>query len=162
MPIAIAMTGAAGRMGSRLVALGHQSPEFAVVAAMERADHPMLGRDAGEIAGVGPIGIPVGKELEGDAQVLIDFTAPGSMRHWLAECRKRNVSMLIGTTGLQPSDHRLIDDAARQIAVLQAPNMSLGVAVLNKLAAQAAQILGDDYDIEIVEAHHRFKKDAPS
>jgi len=162
MSITIAITGAAGRMGSRLVALGHQSPDFEVAGAIERADHAMLGRDAGEIAGVGGIGVSLTADLKSEPQVLIDFTAPASMRQWLSACRKRKIAMLIGTTGLGPADHQLIDQAASDIPVLQASNMSLGVAVLNKLAAQAAQILGDDYDIEIVEAHHRFKKDAPS
>jgi 4-hydroxy-tetrahydrodipicolinate reductase len=162
MSIAIAITGAAGRMGSRLVALGHQSRDFQVSAAIERVGHPMLNRDAGEIAGVGGIGVSLTTDLQSNVNVLIDFTTPASMRHWLDECRKRSIAMLIGTTGLQPPDHQLLDEASRQIPILQSPNMSLGVAVLNKLAAQAAQILGDDYDIEIVEGHHRFKKDAPS
>jgi 4-hydroxy-tetrahydrodipicolinate reductase len=95
-------------------------------------------------------------------QVLIDFSVPASMRHWLKVCRDRHIAMLIGTTGLQPTDHAAIDEAASEIPVLQAPNMSLGVAVLSKIAAEVAKTLGDDYDIEIVEAHHRFKKDAPS
>ena len=129
---------------------------------MERADHPMLGRDAGEVAGVGTIGVKLSSQLIAQPQVLTDFTAPASMRQWLSHCRQHRIAMLIGTTGLQAADHQLIDDASKQIPVLQAPNMSLGVTVLNKLAAEAAQILGDDYDIEIVEGHHRFKKDAPS
>ena len=149
-------------MGSRLVALAHQSSDFTVTSAMERPGHPQLGRDAGEIAGAGAIGVKLSADLGGTPQVLIDFTAPASMRQWLEQCRVRKIAMLIGTTGLAQSDHDLIDAAAHEIPVLQAPNMSLGVAVLNMLAAQAARILGDDYDIEIVEGHHRFKKDAPS
>jgi 4-hydroxy-tetrahydrodipicolinate reductase len=158
----IAITGAAGRMGSRLVSLGHQSGEFTVVAGIERPDHPSIGKDAGEIAGVGQIGVPLRHDLKANPQVLIDFTAPSSMRHWLKACRDRKIAMLIGTTGLQSTDHAAIDQAAEDIPVLQAPNMSLGVAVLNKIAGEVAKLLGDDYDIEIVEGHHRFKKDAPS
>jgi 4-hydroxy-tetrahydrodipicolinate reductase len=162
MPIDVAITGAAGRMGSRLIALAAGSPGFRLVSAIERPDHTMIGRDAGEVAGIGSLGCPLSIGLQGMPRVLIDFTAPASMRHWLDACRQGKVAMLVGTTGLQPADHQLIDEASRDIAILQSPNMSLGVAVLNKLAAQAAQILGDDYDIEIVEGHHRFKKDAPS
>jgi 4-hydroxy-tetrahydrodipicolinate reductase len=162
MAVSLAITGAAGRMGTRLIALAHQSPDFEVAAAIERPDHPSIGRDAGELAGVGSIGIPLRHDLKNTPQVLIDFTAPTSMRHWLKACRDRNIAMLIGTTGLQQTDHAAIDQAAADIPVLQAPNMSLGVAVLSKIAAEVAKLLGDDYDIEIVEGHHRFKKDAPS
>ena len=162
MPIEIAITGAAGRMGTRLIALAKQDGGFNVVGAIERGDHPQLSRDAGEVAGVGAIGTPITSDLRPTPNVLIDFTTPASMRHWLKTCRDRGIAMLIGTTGLQPSDHATIDQAARDIAILQAPNMSLGVAVLFKIAGQVAKQLGDDYDIEIVEAHHRFKKDAPS
>jgi 4-hydroxy-tetrahydrodipicolinate reductase len=114
------------------------------------------------VAGVGAIGTLITYDLRPTPRVLIDFTVPASMRHWLKTCRDRGFAMLIGTTGLQDSDHATIDQAARHIPILQAPNMSLGVAVLFQIAAQVAKQLGDDYDVEIVEAHHRFKKDAPS
>ena len=122
----------------------------------------MLARDAGEIAGVGTIGTPITFDLRPTPQVLIDFTAPPSTRHWLKNCRDRGIAMVIGTTGLHVGDHAAIDRAAEDIPILQSPNMSLGVNVLFKIAAEVARRLGDDYDIEIVEAHHRFKKDAPS
>ena len=161
--IRLAITGAAGRMGSRLVAVAKSQPEqYQVIAAIERGDHPMIGRDAGEAAGMGPAGVTLSADLSQPADVLIDFTLPVPMRKWLKACRDRGIAMLIGTTGLTPADHVCIDDAARDIAVLQAPNMSLGVAVLFQIAGQVAKMLGDDYDIEIVEGHHRFKKDAPS
>ncbi|HEV7302028.1 MAG TPA: 4-hydroxy-tetrahydrodipicolinate reductase [Tepidisphaeraceae bacterium] len=158
----IAITGAAGRMGQRLIALGKQSGDFDVVAAIDRGDSPSIDRDAGEIAGVGKIGVPITSDLRATPQVMIDFTAPAATRHWLKTCRDRGIALVIGTTGLQASDHAIIDQAAADIAVLQAPNMSLGVNLLFKVAAQVAKMLGDDYDIEIVEGHHRFKKDAPS
>jgi 4-hydroxy-tetrahydrodipicolinate reductase len=158
----IAITGAAGRMGQRLIALGKQSGEFDVVGAVDRADSPQLSHDAGEIAGVGRIGVPITADLKPTPQVLIDFTAPAATRHWLKVCRDRGIALVIGTTGLHATDHDAIDQAAADIAVLQAPNMSLGVNLLFKVAAQVAKMLGDDYDIEIVEGHHRFKKDAPS
>jgi 4-hydroxy-tetrahydrodipicolinate reductase len=163
--IDIAITGAAGRMGQRLVALGSADPALRVVAAIERAGQPQLGRDAGEVAGVGKIGVPLSAELSASAappKVMIDFSSPDSMRRWIDTCRQRAIALVIGTTGLSDSDHRLIDDAGKAIPVLQAPNMSLGVNLLFRVAAEVAKTLGDDYDIEIVEAHHRFKKDAPS
>jgi 4-hydroxy-tetrahydrodipicolinate reductase len=158
----LAITGAAGRMGQRLIALAKQSGDFQVVGAVERPEHPMQARDAGEVAGIGPIGTPVTYDLKPTPQVLIDFTAPVAMRHWLKVCRDRGIGMVIGTTGLQPTDHDAIDQAATDIPVLQAPNMSLGVNLLFKVAAEVAKRLGDAYDIEVVEGHHRFKKDAPS
>jgi 4-hydroxy-tetrahydrodipicolinate reductase len=160
--IDLAITGAAGRMGTRLVALSTQDGGFTVVGAIERPDHPHIARDAGEVAGVGAIGTPITHDLRPTPRVLIDFSSPASTRHWLKTCRDRGIAMLIGTTGLQWGDQAAIDQASADIPILQATNMSLGVAVLNKLAAEVAKQLGDDYDIEIVEAHHRFKKDAPS
>ena len=158
----LAITGAVGRMGQRLVALARESAVFKIVAAIEKPDHAAIAREAGEVAGVGPIGTPITFDCRPTPAVLIDFTQPSSMRHWLKTCRDRRIAMLIGTTGLTDADHAAIDIASADIPILQATNMSLGVAVLNKIAAQVASMLGDDYDIEIVEAHHRFKKDAPS
>jgi 4-hydroxy-tetrahydrodipicolinate reductase len=158
----LAITGAAGRMGARLLALAHQDKSFQIVGAIERPDHAAQARDAGEVAGIGGIGLPITFELKATPQVLIDFTAPQSMRHWLKTCRDRGIAMVIGTTGLSQQDHATIDIDSRDIAILQAPNMSLGVNLLFKIAGEVAKALGDDYDIEIVEAHHRFKKDAPS
>ena len=158
----IAITGAAGRMGQRLIALAKQDGGFTLVGAVERPDHPMQGRDAGEACGTGPLGLPISYDLKATPKVLIDFTSPDSMRHWLKSCRDRGIAMVIGTTGLQEGDHAAIERAAAEIPVLQSPNMSLGVNVLFKIAAEVARMLGDDYDKEIVEGHHRFKKDAPS
>ena len=158
----VAITGAAGKMGARLIALVKQEESLKLLGAIERPDHPAQARDAGEVAGVGVIGIPITYDLKPTPQVLIDFSAPASTRHWLKTCRDRGIAMVIGTTGLQPQDHATIDIAAQTIAILQAPNMSFGVNVLFKIASEVAKMLGEDYDIEIVEAHHRFKKDAPS
>jgi 4-hydroxy-tetrahydrodipicolinate reductase len=160
--IDIAITGAAGRMGQRLISLAKQDGGFNIVGAIERPDHPEQARDAGEIAGIGPLGVPITYDLRRTPRVLIDFTSPTSTRHWLKTCRDRGIAMLIGTTGLQAADHASIDQATADIAILQSPTMALGVAVLMKIAAEVAKSLGSDYDIEIVEAHHRFKKDAPS
>ena len=158
----LAITGASGRMGSRLVALCCKDSAFKLLAAIERADSPILVRDAGEIAGIGAIGLPVTFDLRPTPDVLIDFTTPPAMRHWLKTCRDRGIAMVIGTTGLQATDHDAIDQASADIPIVQAPNMSLGVNLLFKIAGEVAKTLGDEYDIEIVEGHHRFKKDAPS
>ena len=149
-------------MGQRLLALAKQDGDFKIVGAVERPDHPMQGRDAGEVAGAGTMGVILSYDLRATPQVLIDFTSPDSTRHWLKSCRDRGIAMVIGTTGLQSQDHAAIERAATDIPVLQAPNMSLGVNVLFKIAGEVAKMLGDDYDKEIVEGHHRFKKDAPS
>jgi 4-hydroxy-tetrahydrodipicolinate reductase len=160
--IKLAITGACGRMGTRLVALARQDKSFDLVAAIDKPDCVQLARDAGEIAGIGPIGLPITFDLRPKPAVLIDFTAPAAMRHWLKTCHDRGIAMVIGTTGLKDKDHAAIDVASAHIPIVQAPNMSLGINVLLKLAADLAKRLGDDYDIEILEAHHRFKKDAPS
>lgn len=149
-------------MGQRLIALARADAAWQLVGTMERPDHPAQGRDAGDVAGIGPIGLPITFDLRPKPKVLIDFTAPASTRHWLKTCRDRGIPMVIGTTGLNEKDHATIDQAAMQIPIVQAPNMSLGINLLLKLVADAAERLGDEYDIEIVEGHHRFKKDAPS
>ena len=158
----IAVTGAAGRMGMRLVALCKQYEQLKLAAATERAGHPATGHDAGEIAGIGKIGVEIAYEIPRETKVVIDFTTPTATRELIKACREKKISMIIGTTGLQPADHALIDQASRDIAILQSPNMSMGINLMFKVAAQMAKILGDDYDIEITELHHRFKKDAPS
>ena len=162
MATSIAITGAAGRMGTRLIALARQAGDFEIMGAIERPDHDAQARDAGEVAGIGPIGLPITFDLRPTPQVLIDFTSPSSLRHWLKTCRDRGIAMVVGTTGLAASDHAILDQAADDIPILQAPNMSLGVNLLFKIAGEVARVLGDEYDIEIVEGHHRFKKDAPS
>ncbi len=160
----IAITGSAGRMGLRLIAIAYENPQLQVVAAVERVGAPQVGRDAGEIAGIGKIGVPVATDLAKEAKidVLIDFTVPVAMRSFLQTCRERKIAMVIGTTGLTESDHALIDEASRDIPILQAGNMSLGVTVMCKIVGEVARMLGNDYDVEVLEAHHRFKKDAPS
>jgi 4-hydroxy-tetrahydrodipicolinate reductase len=134
-PIKLAITGAAGRIGQRLIALAKADPAWQLVGTMERPDHPAQGRDAGEVAGIGPIGVPITFDLRPKPKVLIDFSTPASTRHWLKTCRDRDIAMVIGTTGLNEKDHATIDQAAMQIPILQAPNMSLGVNLLLKLVA---------------------------
>lgn len=163
-PLSLAITGANGRMGRRLVALSHGSPDWKLTAALTSPNDADLGKDAGELAGVGAIGLNLASELPTDmrVEVIIDFSSPAGFRHWLAVARDRRIPMLVGTTGLNDIDHQLIDEAARQIPILQATNTSVGVAVLNQVAAFMTRLLGPGFDIEIVETHHKHKKDAPS
>ena len=105
---------APGELGQRLVALGHADPALSVVAAIDRADHPHAQKDAGELAGIGPIGVPLTPDLRPTPAALIDFSAPASMRHWLKTCRDRQIAMVVGTTGLHDSDHAAIDQAAER------------------------------------------------
>ncbi len=159
------VTGAAGRMGTTIVRLIRETEGIELAGAVERRGHPAVGRDAGEVAGVGPVGVTVGDDLAGalgSGDVVLDFTsAQASMGHLDAVCHAGK-AIVIGSTGFTPEDREAIRARARRARVFLAPNMSIGVNVLLKVVADVARILGDAYDVEIVETHHRFKKDAPS
>jgi len=152
--IRLAVTGAAGRMGGRILELASADERFKVVAALEASGHPAVGR---EVAGV-----KISDRLEEDFDVLVDFSAAEATVRWLGEVLDRGKKMVIGTTGHDQRQLQAISDAARQIAILKAANMSVGINLLLRLVGQVAQVLGSEYDIEVLEAHHRFKKDAPS
>lgn len=160
----IAIAGSAGRMGRALLEAVAESPDFRLKSALERADSPLVGKDAGEIIGM-PNGVAITDKIEAalpDCDVLVDFTRPeGTMRH-LDVCARNGVKMVIGTTGLSEDDQARINAAAKKIAIVQAPNMSVGVNLLFNLLDVASRVLAEGYDIEIVEAHHRHKVDAPS
>ncbi len=158
----IAITGAAGRMGRRIAALAIESEQFDIVDALEVAGHADMGKDVGELAGVGTFGVRVGSELTAQPDVLIDFSLPEGTMRYLPLCREKKVPMVIGTTGLAANQQAEIADTASDIPIVFAANMSVGINVLLKIVAQVARTLGADYDIEISETHHRFKKDAPS
>lgn len=159
----LAIHGAGGRMGRRLVALTIEDTDLQLGAAVDWAEHPDQGKDAGELAGAGASGVKLSDLLPTEGvDVVIDFSLPQAFERMLSHCVNHRLPVVVGTTGLTEQDHAAIDEAAGSIPVLQAPNMSLGVNLLFALAGQVAKTLGDDYDIEIVEAHHRFKKDAPS
>lgn len=160
--IQLAIAGIAGRMGARIYALASKDPRFEVVAALERTDSPHVGEDAGERAGIGRTGLPIQDHTETEFDVLIDFSSPAGTIHWLEYCLTYRRAIVIGTTGHTPEQLAQIESAALAIPVLKASNMSVGVNLLFKLVAQVAVTLGEDYDIEIVETHHRFKADAPS
>jgi len=161
----VVIAGAAGRMGRTLVALVHASPGMMVEGALERPGSDALGRDAGDLAGVGPIGValsdnPLEAVLHADA--VIDFTSPASTVELAALAAQARVVHVIGTTGLAAADIAKIDAAARHAVIVRSGNMSVGVNLLASLVRKVAATLGPDYDIEIVETHHRMKVDAPS
>ena len=162
MSIKIAVAGGAGRMGRRIVALTHSDSDLQVVAALEAADNEAIGSDAGELAGIRRISVPVADQFDGEFDVLVDFSLPRGTMHWLNVCLMQDRPIVTGTTGLTDSDLEKLQEASKQIAVLKAPNMSVGVNVLLRLARQLGGILDASYDVEITETHHRFKVDAPS
>lgn len=159
------VAGAAGRMGKRLVALLHESSDFQVVGAFERPGHPQLGQDAGAIAGVGSLGVAIldgpDTALQG-AQVVLDFTAPTAAVQNLAAASRAGVAMVIGTTGIGEADLARFPEFCRTIPCVRSPSMSVAVNAVFASLAPLARTLGDAYDVEIIEAHHHFKKDAPS
>lgn len=161
----LAIHGAAGRMGQRVTALAAKDPRFQVVAALESADHPQLGKDAGLIAGVGEIGVPLGVVGESDADVVIDFSIPDAAVAVIAHCVGAGRPVVVATTGLDNQQQAYITKSAQRIPIVWSPSMSTAVNVAMKLTDIAARALKDlptGVDVEIVECHHRFKEDAPS
>ena len=163
--IRIAINGAAGRMGRTLIEACAQHPELTLGAAIELPGSAWIGMDTGALLGGGESGILISDSLEQaiDAfDVLVDFTRPEPSLISLELCRVHNKKMVIGTTGFSESEKKKIQEAAGSIGIVFAPNMSVGVNLCLKLLDMAARVLGDDVDIEIIEAHHRHKVDAPS
>jgi len=158
----LAVTGAAGRMGRRIIALAQEAGDIQITAALEAEGHPLLGSDAGEVAGVGMLGTLITELPQEKPEVMIDFTVPASTEKWIEYCHDNKIPMVVGTTGLTEAQKQQIQKASEQVAMLWAANMSLGVNLLLKVVAEVAQKLPEDFDIEIIEAHHRFKRDAPS
>ena len=160
--LAVGIHGATGRMGTRLIQLIQADPTLRLAAALDRSDHPRIGEDAGMIAGVGPLGVPLAARLEGPANVVIDFSLPAGTLALVKDCVARQIPLVVGTTGFDPEQRKTLDAASATIALLVSPNLSRAVNLLMRLAGEAARALGDSADIEIVERHHHFKKDAPS
>lgn len=158
----VAIAGACGRMGQRLGSLSVADDQLHVACALETPGHLALGKDYGVILGGGMVHVAVSETMTTRPDVLIDFSTPVGTRHWVDAAKAHHVAMVIGTTGLGDDDLETIRSAAETIPIVQAPNMSVGVNLLFRIAGDIAKSLGNDYDIEIVEAHHRFKKDAPS
>jgi 4-hydroxy-tetrahydrodipicolinate reductase len=152
-------------MGLRILQLAHEDPELTVVAALDSAQSPSLGKDAGVVGGLGDIGVPVASEIDLSTHVdaVIDFSAPEGTMAVLPTCVARRIPLIVATTGHTPAQRQEIEAAAHFTALLMAPNMSLSVNLLMKLVGQAATSLkGHGFDVEILERHHRFKKDSPS
>jgi 4-hydroxy-tetrahydrodipicolinate reductase len=170
-PIRICICGVGGRMGARILAAVRSEADLAVTGATERPQGPHVGQDAGLVAGSGRIEVQVAPALDAAlgppgtapaADVVIDFTAPAASLEHAAVCARRGVALVIGTTGFSARDKEELAAHGRKIPILLAPNMSVGVNVLFRLVAEAARALGAEYDCEIVDLHHRAKKDAPS
>jgi 4-hydroxy-tetrahydrodipicolinate reductase len=151
-------------MGRAIVRAIAEDPGFVLVAAIDREESAAIGRDAGELAQIGPLGVDVSdaREWVGEADVVVDFSAPAGTRAIAECCQKRKTPLVVGTTGLDAAAEEAIAALAASVPVVVAPNTSIGVTVLFHLAAEAARLLGPSYDAEIVEIHHRRKADAPS
>lgn len=163
-PVKIGILGAGGRMGRILIQAVHQAGQT-LSAAVERPESSLIGADAGELAGVGTLGVKVVGNLADvvkQCDVVIDFTAPVATEQHLTICREAGVAMVIGTTGFNDAQKQHLQDTAKHIPVVYAANYSVGVNVSIKLLELASKVFGDTVDIEIVEAHHRHKVDAPS
>jgi 4-hydroxy-tetrahydrodipicolinate reductase len=158
----LAITGAAGRMGRRLVALATEDDQLEVACALEGEGCELLDKDAGAVAGIVAIGVPIRRQLQQMADVLVDFSAAAGTAEWVQVGAAHDMAMVIGTTGLGDETRAQIESAAQRVPIVFAPNMSVGVNLVFRVAGQIARALGPDYDIEISEMHHRFKTDAPS
>ncbi|MFW6147054.1 MAG: 4-hydroxy-tetrahydrodipicolinate reductase [Thermodesulfobacteriota bacterium] len=163
--IHVAVAGAAGRMGGRIIQMIQKNEGFELSGAFERPDHPLIGKDAGSIAGAGELGIDIKDHIEAavdGADVLVDFTTPESTLHNIRVISQTGQAMVIGTTGITGQKKEELQSLARSIRCVMSPNMSVGVNVLFKIVGDLGKILKDGYDMEILETHHKLKKDAPS
>lgn len=161
----VVVAGAAGRMGSRVVVCLAEDKDLRLTGALEALGHPALGKDAGEIAGIGRIGVVVTGEPEAllsRDRILIEFSVPEASLEHLRLVARNGARAVIGTTGFSRVQREEIARLAQRAPILLSPNMSVGVTLALRLLAQMAAVLGDEYDVEITEIHHRFKKDAPS
>ncbi len=162
----VIIAGVGGRMGQRICAMVHQHPQLEAAAAFERPESPHVGEDVGTLCGLGRLGVTVSAGLESvidQGEVIIDFTSHQATMEFAELAARHHTPMVIGTTGLTSEDQETLRELAKgAFPCVQSPNMAVGVNVLFKLVEKTAAILGDAYDVEIVEAHHRMKKDAPS
>ena len=154
--------GAAGRMGKRIISLAVESGEFDVIAAIENKDHPDIGKDAGFVTGISPLNVKIDSVYPAGADVVIDFSQPAAADKTINYCAESGAVLVLGTTGLSDEQRQNLKAASQKVPVIYGTNMSVGMNVLFSLVGKVAAMLGDEYDIEIIEQHHRFKKDAPS
>ena len=161
----LAVTGAAGRMGRAIIEAAHNVDGVVLGAALEHQESSLLGSDAGEVAGVGKLGVSIVPDMASvvdEFDILIDFTTPAATMENVRLCNAHNKRIVIGTTGMSHGQREEIANLANDAAIVMAPNMSVGVNLCFKLLDLAARVMGDDVDIEVIEAHHRHKVDAPS
>lgn len=161
----VGVNGAAGRMGQRIINLAHQDPHLIVAAALETASSPHIGKDAGELAGIGNIGVPIRAELGERVDVIIDFSTPAGSVAIAEICGAREIPIVVATTGLHGAERDAVLSASQTTPLLISPSMSVAVNLTMKLVREAARILKNlpqGVDVEIIERHHRFKEDAPS
>jgi 4-hydroxy-tetrahydrodipicolinate reductase len=161
-PLSIGIHGASGRMGTRLIQLIQEDPALSLGAAIVRSDHPGLGSDVGPRIGLPPLGVPLEAALSRPVDVVIAFSNPLASLAIAESCARSGTPLVIGTTGFEPEQKAELVRFADRIALLVSPNTSRAVNLLMRLVGEAARALGDSVDIEIVERHHHFKKDAPS
>lgn len=163
--IRLIVAGAAGKMGSRITALSRDYPDLKLTGAFERKGHDAVGKDIGEVIGTTKTGITLSDDLEAildNGDVVISFTTPEASLEHLKIATQKKKAVVIGTTGFSKEGVQSVKELSRAVPVVMAPNMSVGVNLLFKVLGDIAKVLGDDYDIEIIESHHRLKKDAPS
>jgi 4-hydroxy-tetrahydrodipicolinate reductase len=163
--IRVAISGAAGRMGQRLIALGFADPTLQIIAAIDSPKNPKLGGDAGVVAGIGPIGVLLESTLKSKPDVVIDFSVSAGAEAITAVCVAQGIPLVMATTGLEEVTKQQLKEASKSIAVLWSPSMSLSVNLAMKLTEVSAKALKDHpggADVEIIERHHRFKEDSPS
>jgi 4-hydroxy-tetrahydrodipicolinate reductase len=163
--VRLAVAGATGRMGRTIIAACQEDDQTCCTAALEQSGSSLLGGDAGELAGVGRLGVPVSADLAAalaHCDVVVDFTRPEATLAHVEVCRAAGKRLVIGTTGFSAEQRERIAQAGAEVAIVLAPNMSVGVNLCFKLLELAAQVLGGGVDVEIIEAHHRHKVDAPS
>ncbi len=163
--VRIAIAGAAGRMGRNLVKAAHHNSEASVGAGSERPESSLVGVDVGELCGEGRFDVALVDDLSKAVEefdVIVDFTAPVSTLANIELCKRHGKKLIIGTTGFSEEEKQVIDAASKEMAIVMAPNYSVGVNLVFKLLEKAAKVMGDYCDVEIVEAHHRHKVDAPS
>lgn len=158
----LVIVGAAGRMGRRIISLSIDAADFDIIAAVERKDHPDIGKDAGLVAAAGPLNIKLDSNWPVGADVVIDFSQAAEADETVSYCSENSTALVLGTTGLAPNQHEKIKNASQKIPIIYGTNMSVGMNILFSLVGRVAQMLGAEYDVEIIEQHHRFKKDAPS
>jgi 4-hydroxy-tetrahydrodipicolinate reductase len=157
------VVGAGGKMGGRIIHIIRETPSMKLAQAVERPDHPSIGKDIGEVIGFGTLGIPLeGTMKKEGGDVIINFSTPQASIESLEFAKENGLAIVIGTTGLSSEQMNKVKELSKNVRCVLAPNMSVGVNVMFRIVQEVAHVLGPEYDIEIFEAHHRLKKDSPS